>query len=556
MRPVALTVVLLALAIVLVAAVPSVREGLKDVAASTVGGASPPSRQALEKIALAHPNDATVWFGYAELTAGLDTWEAEAGWSCGPPAKTTAADAYAKAIEPDPRSAPIHFRAALYHLSRDGGRVKLEPSAGQPPGVTLTETEAKEFGTAQALLEECRGLDPSNAACDYLVAWALLTGRRQAEAFAVLRDALGKDNWSLYEGEAGQAALRVLDDARVAGPMRATYAWTTVGCSDGPAHSRLRDLARSLAELSKQFMYAGQHDQAIFCQTAIIHLGRLMRMHAHTMIEGLMGIAVTQIAAGPFLSEADRQRARTASAGDAASREQVVKLRTEGLTSYLRYHGRDRLADLYTQEVAAGETWRRDATRTTDRQMSAFVSGVAGGGVLNAGAAAMALIGMALIALVAGIASLAARSWRERKGLLQWHYSEWVLLLIVLVAPAQLAASVGTALAARGDGKAWSAVGLLLIVATLAGVIAWLVAVIAVALRKHARLSVTERPGKGRALLAGLRAFVPSTIAALILLSVAFLPLVHRNSERETRRQETIMTQGEVQYWGIGRAGR
>jgi len=42
----------------------------------------------------------------------------------------------------------------------------------------------------------------------------------------------------------------------------------------------------------------------------------------------------------------------------------------------------------------------------------------------------------------------------------------------------------------------------------------------------------------------------------LRLLPLGSLSLAHRNAEREMRREETIMVQGEVQYWGIGRAGR
>jgi heme/copper-type cytochrome/quinol oxidase subunit 2 len=150
------------------------------------------------------------------------------------------------------------------------------------------------------------------------------------------------------------------------------------------------------------------------------------------------------------------------------------------------------------------------------------------------------------------MASLIARSWREPKRPLAWGYGDWLVLLLVLLAPAQIAAWLVTGWASRAGEKAWNLSMPLVGIAALVGLAAWLAAIVVMALRRRSRLPAGREPGRGRAALAGLRALVLPTIAALLLLSAISLWPVHQRTQETTRQQEATMVQGEVEHWGIG----
>ena len=69
------------------------------------------------------------------------------------------------------------------------------------------------------------------------------------------------------------------------------------------------------------------------------------------------------------------------------------------------------------------------------------------------------------------------------------------------------------------------------------------------------RRPLDQRLGWVRAHLARLRRLLPPTIAALLLLVVLSLALVRLQWQPLIRQQREIVTQGEMQYWGLAEAG-
>ena len=91
-----------------------------------------------------------------------------------------------------------------------------------------------------------------------------------------------------------------------------------------------------------------------------------MRTQAYSIIEGLVGIAITRIAAGSETwahgSGADKRPPT-----DPAEGKRKLDERAGRFTAYLREHGRNDVASLYLKDLEAGERWREEAMTASQR---------------------------------------------------------------------------------------------------------------------------------------------------------------------------------------------
>jgi len=548
-------VVLVAMAVVLVVTVPTLRGLVASRLRQTAGLDSRgfPLASTYAAIVSAHPQDAEMWQAYAEaLWSQLETSEyAEAG-AQEPVREETIDKAYQKAVELDPNSAAARFSYAVFQLDRM--KLKTLPDEGvfegEPSGA-LTGPQIERLQAARGLLAQCARLAPENAAVDYLVAWSYLAQQRSDEAFAALEDARAKDGWSIYQAESARAMLGLVDKTKLETMHKPMTAMSLAYAKTHAPGWRLRSLGRTLRNLGDQLRENGDHEQAIACYEALAHVGHLMRVNAHNMVDGLTAVALSAIAVSSDAWAPTDEEERLKADKELRKSE----LRAPGFAAYLREHGREDLAAFVLSELEAAMRWREDSHAVVKRLVPELVWDISGGGVLNAaaaGAGGMPLLG---VAVLVGLLSLRARYWREPQAQAQWSYREWLVLLLVLLLPGQIAAAAFTrALWLRQEitSPVW---GSLLIAGVGLGVVAWLVAVLVMTLRRRRALAEAQRFGKARSFLRGLRALVCPTLAALILPSVLGAWLVEGRMNSAAARYRQIALQGEAQYWGIGSGG-
>ncbi len=555
MRTGRLTVILIVLTILLAAAVPQLREPL--IAAYRVAnfpGTRPlPSKLDYEAVALEHPQDLAIWLAFAQAIdsplaiisgAHVPNWGKGSSW--------TASKAYERAISLAPDSPAPYLRYALHLLARRAlGRLE-EWQAGRQKEPLHTVEGMRDLRRAAQLLKQARNREPGNAACDYLLAYSYLTLHEDDKALAALQAAIDKPRWNTANAEAATGMLRLMDATNVAGPLSPIVAMAYHAVDEIPSFSHLRSFARTLVGIGEKLRAQGEHPEAITYYEATIRLGHVMRAGAYSMMDGLVAIAITGIAAEPFLSEAERHQIEADRASDEEVWKRLQKVRTERLAAYLKRHGRSELAQFYQADVRRTDAWKDAVMASLGRSSPDLMSAFWGGAARYARAVWAATGAFAAVWVLVGFFSLFARYWREESLELSWTYPQWSLSLAVAVAgvftvglwpKAQMVSDqIGAQFAFHEEAAPISA-GI--------AIVLWLGLALVMTLRKRARLPAEQHVGKARAYLASLRMLLPPTFAALLLLSVVALWPAHQNMQRWADEQRTIIEQGEVQYWNI-----
>ncbi|MGE5532318.1 MAG: hypothetical protein ACM3VW_09405 [Bacteroidota bacterium] len=559
MKPWRVTGILLLLTCLTLVAVPPLRRVLLIVAGSQ--NALQARQSVYEAIALQTPDDPQIWLGYAGIAQHFEwlralsrEWkgtpvDVRASAYCWPPAKTTPRQAYLRAIELAPSSPAPRFRYALYLLSSSGDMNRPDEYPGLPqpePLPVRTAEESANLEAARDVLVTCRTLASDNAACDYLLAYVYFAQRMDAEARAAARTGAGKPNWSAYQREATLASWQVFDRLSTAALARAGIAVGT----DLSRMGHTRSVARMLSSLGNDYRARGQHSEAIACYEAIFRLGRLMRVNAYTLIDGLVAIAVTKIAAPTSLiPAADLKAARAITDADARVKRQD-ELRTNAFVTYLRQHGRPDLADFYQRDSAEATLWYQRCKIATKRDTAALYDTYFGPGIAVSFAVWVQTALFAVLTLIIGLAALTTRCWRRPIAGFQPTYHGWLALLLILVVPGVLFGLL-FALSRLPIQHYWEKAACVIPLASVLGLAAWLIGVGHISRRRRATLPADGRPGKAQGFFASLRSLVPPTLSALLLLSAIGLWSLAGAEGRFNTMSRSIAEQGEVRYWGV-----
>lgn len=552
MRPGRLTLVLLALTAVLLI-FPEVRRGVTNPASTCTSPAvlGGPLTAELQRVAQEHPGDSEIALGVAEAHSARLALASSFPEEIGQTSTAPVTDAYEKALELDPQSPVVHLRAALYHVTQAGKLNRRGEQGFEGPESPRSEIEAAHLKAAERLLRECRGLAPDNAACDYWLAWTLFAQGQDGDAFVVLEQALGRQSWTTYYAEAVSAVFRVCGEPGSSPAQDTPPAIALTAGTDFPVHSRARSLARLLIGLGEGFRDRGEHEQAILCFRACAHLGHAMRVNTTRIIEGLVGVAISEIASGPFVSESERAEVRSAAATSGQSRERLRELRLSRFDAYLRRHGHADFAAWYAADLEKARAWQADAKRVPELSMAHLVSGVAGTGALYAAALYAALLGVLAVACIVWLISLIVRYWREPRTPPVWGYVGWFLLLALCLVPGQAAAFLATR-SARASVEFSVSSTATLMAGTALGVLLWIIVAVVVTLARYQAQPGDTAPPRGRAALAGLRALVLPTLAALLFCFVLSAVPVRRGLQHFDQERQQMTMQNEVQCWGVG----
>ncbi len=609
MKTTKLTAILLAAAIILLLAVPQLRGTLDLLRYNPIGVHGTWLRKAeVEQVVNRHPQDPEMWLAFAECGASSDfpqrywspTYPWDQSWLPQP--------AYERAISLAPDSPAPYLRYAIYLLANSGelGRVE-EAGVERAEEPQRTATQIANLREAESLLQEARRLQPDNAACDHLLAYIYLVQHKDEQAFAVLRRAIGKPRWNIGSQAAATAVLRLLGAAGSASPLLETHAFGIASSSGIHTTTKLRSLSHNLDGLGEQFRKGAQHQKAILCCEAAVQLGYVMRKDAYSVIDGLVSIAITKIAAASFLSEEERERIMqevpvTADEGHhteeiqtslramhtfskeprgremqrylrEGSKREAVKsaqqrkkeegvrrqqdermrrmeeARVDNFAAYMHSHGRSGLGEFYRQEIEAANQWKKQARAAIDSQVSSsvFLYGWPGYSRLLWLQTGLPLA----LWLLVGLISVVVRYWREPRAGLAWHWWQGLPLIGILLVGIRLLAPwpelhVYSYFYAYPIYLPAAICGLSLIIA------AWLVVVLVVTLLKRARQAPAQRLGKARTYLATLRVLVPVTFAVLFLLSVISLWPARQSVQPWRDQTRAKIQQGEVRYLEIG----
>ena len=429
-----LTGILLGVGVIVLVAVPQLRDSLDILRYNLIGGQGTwLSKAKVERVAQQNPQDPQMWLGFAECGAssqppGAYTYRGmnpaypwDQSWS--PP------DAYQRAIALAPNSPVLYLRYALHFLADWGSLGRKEGwGAGIEEEPERTAAEMENLRQAERMLRRARRLDPANAACDYLLAYIHLARHQDKQAFAFLQEATSKPHWSLGRQAATKAVLRLLEATGSSSLLLETHAINIEFANGHPINAPLRSLALVLAGLGEQFRARGHHQQAILCYEAGVHLGHVMRRDAYTLIDGLVALAITPVAGGPFLSEEERQqiieetpitdeeahraqqlltfsqlvdslgkgdlrqankwlrqldRQETARSQEQRKEQerfhrqqqermkQMEQARVANFAAYMKEQGRPDLGELYQRETHAANQWKKQCRTTTDSDLSA-----------------------------------------------------------------------------------------------------------------------------------------------------------------------------------------
>ena len=606
MKAVKLTVILLATAVILLVAVPQLREVFADVYRTygLPGAQVLPTKAQYAKVAMEHREDLGIWLGFA---AAIDTplatiseahvpeWGQSTTW--------TAGTAYQHAIVISPRSPAPYLRYVLHLLANSGelGRKDVW-DADRKEEPRRTPAQRANLREAESLLQKARRLQPDNAACDYLLAYIYLAQHRDDQAFAALQAAVGKPYWNVANTEAATGLLRLMDGSDMPG-LLVTIVAMAYHVVASPFRAPLKRLAGTLVELGEQFRAQGRHQEAILYYEATLHLGHIMRTDAYSMIDGLVAIAITDITSGPFLSdEQERQiekntpitedeaklspEARLAvMMGYAGHRDsnqvnelrqrfslseeewenaerwwhqqqersnRIEQARVANFTAYLKRHGRADLAAFYEADVKAANEWREQVIPTVNRSMRQMAATFYDGPMRYSWVVWSQAAAFLALCVIVGLISLGTRYWRQPRAYLRWSYWQWLLLLGIGIVGGQMLATTTKFEMMEGPMSPTNMAYFIAIpTSTRIGIGAWLLAALAMTLVKRARQTREERLGKARTYLASLRTLLPPTLAAFMVLSVIGLWPLHENSQDWEREQRTMIEQGEVQYWSL-----
>ncbi len=448
MKATKLTAILLAAAIILLVAVPQLRGTLDLLLYSPIGGAYGTwlRKAQVERVIKQHPEDPELWLAFAECGASSARgpyWDPAGLWD----RSWSPQPAYERAISLAPDSPAPYLRYAIYLLADSGGLGRKEewPDAKEEE-LHRTPAQIANLRQAKGLLKKARQLQPDNAACDYLLAYIYFAQHKDDQAFAVLREAINKPHWNIGSQAAGIAVLRLLDATGSASPLLETHTSNIASSSGGHIRGKLRSISFTLTNMGEGFQYSVQHQKAILCYEAVVHLGHVMREDAYTAIDGLTALAITPLVSGPFLSQEEREQIikETQKQQQYFDRQQDERMRrmeearVANFAAYMRTHGRADLAGFYQKEVQAANQWLEECRVASDSEVPYTVS-LYGWPHYSRLLWLQAGILLVLWALV-GIVSVGTRYWREPCTRLAWRWWQGLLLIGILLVGIRLLA--------------------------------------------------------------------------------------------------------------------
>ncbi len=607
-----LTVTLFALAIILMVAVLPLRT---MVVWCGKGALEYPTKAELEKLVRDHPQDVEIWLGLAECARGGESVPE------GHPffdELLSPGQAYEQAISLQPASATPYVLYASYLLAHSGevGRDEEYDEESQAP-IQRTAAEIENLHHAERLLKQARGLAPQNAASDYLLASIYLAEHKDEQALSALQTAMKRPRLNIHGREAAKAVLRLLEGTDMPALMVPTATQTIHALGHRGLYSRLRSLARTVVALGDKLRAEGKHQEAIVHYEATLHLGHVMRADAYSLIEGLVGVAITGITSWPFLSQeqqqqieketpitedaAERDRASQAfgealfahvehpnrgemqkffreeakreakreaslSESEREQKERVIRQREQrskrmyeahaaNFTAYLRQHGRTDLAQAYQKDVQAVAQWRNRSDDLLERMIGQLLAAFHDGPMRHTWVVWIQAAVLIALWFLAGVVSVAARYWREALGRLEWSYGEWLLLLGIGLIAGQIFATMTKVQIVWGIISVTDPLYLVTpLISASIGIAVWLGVVLLLGLRKRARQAPDQRRTRARSYLASLRMLLPPTFAAFFLFSVIGLWPFHRSLQWLASERRIMIDQGEPQYWEIDSA--
>ncbi len=493
------TIILLALAAVLVIAMPTIqRAGARLL--------RPPPPQAtfaeLQVIAeRAHRPE--LWLAIAEVgwqraAVTQTVLAADATGSGHVPASEALLQAWQHAVETSTVQSAPAVRVTLFRLH---------------PMVNRIEAAGRGTDTAEEVPSECvdrlmriarwtRQVDPDNAAVWLMGAW-LHAAEGDIEAaldgLAGLPDAR---RLTTYRGEVALATAALAET--IDSPPDVSLHVPEIG--DRVWDALLWQTAQMLTEEARQLRREDDHEVAITLYEALLHMARLIRANAHDFSDGY----VAEIILGQVSPARD----------------------------YLIAQDREDLAQLHDAESAAITRLTQGAFEAGSRLRVPLLSRGAVAGAL----AGVTVVALVLIGVLLGMVLITMRLLEASAMPVPVTWQRWSGLLAVLFAPS----AIYLAFAA----PAWEtqhmdqAAGAFM---PLLGIVLWLAGAGIIARRHHE----TERTGWSRRWSGQLRSIYWPTLAAVVLLMVVGMHPTQRHVERVTAEYTEIAIMGELAYHGI-----
>ncbi len=545
-----MTVILLAVTIVLALAVPALRESLgersSEVFSPTHG--SPPSVSRLAEIVAEAPRDARLHYAYALALSA----EVQSSGRLGPPQEPVKGpavrDAFSEAIALAPDDPAPRLSLAVFEIDQAGiERLPDEKRTDADSYVRPTSEQLERVRRARELLDEVRALDPRNAVSDYLLAWTWLAEGRPDRARAAAARGAAKDRWTTYQTEGATGIVELLDRTSLADETTPMAAISLSVSQTYLLSPRLRSIARALRDRADDLRRQGDDTAAIGIYETLLHMGHLMRVDAHQLIDGLLAVALTAVTVSSD-DWAPPNEAQLLS-GD----EDLTKtdLRLPRFAAYLREHDRADLSAYAEAEIEAGRRWQAQTRDLPERMMNDLVEDISGGPMMNAMAVWLTTALMLCVAALIGLLSLFARYWREPRGRSGWSHVRWLGLLALLVLPGQAMAWIAMRRVVSRGVEAGSTVLSMVIGGVALGILLWALGVLALTLRERRGTPPEDRLGGPRSFLRGLRALTCPTLAALILLCMPATLAIEHNLDRMAAKHRQLAIEGEVQYYHL-----
>jgi len=551
MRSGRLTAILLAATIVMGASVPALRQAFTERLTQVWSpeAAGYPTLSRLTAVVAQAPEDPELRYACAvALFAELRSSGRTMGRETEPVSEEAVRDAFEQAARLAPTSAGPRLAWAIFEM--DAAELTRLPGEPLTEGESHREPTAQQLeaaATARELLHQCRDLDPGNAAVDYLIAWTWLAEGRTKEALAAAVRGIRTDRWTVYDRQRVEALLALLDRTTLQGEFVPMAAIALNASQSHALGERLRSMARALRDLADNARARGNHEAAIRSYEAVLWAGHLMRVDAHNLIDGLLGVVLSAIAVSSddwALADEEQRLAADPDIGKSS-------LRVHKFAAYLREHERGELAAFAEAEIEEAQRWKAQAREVVGRLTDELVRDVSGGPVLNAAAIWLTTAAALVLALLVGLLSLLARYWREPRAPSGWSYGQWLVLLALLVVPGQIGGLLTARQVVSADAAAGSLVSGTLGIAMLVGLVAWLVGILVFALKKRRAVPPEDRMSGPRSFLRAVRALVCPTLAALILLCMPATLTIEHNLERMAAKHRQLAIEGEVEHYGL-----
>jgi len=426
----------------------------------------------------------------------------------------------------------------------------------------LTASERDRWEVLWEGLHRARELDPDNAAVDYLLIYLALADHRDAEAADIMRHALAKKGWDLYQPQAMAAAYSV----NLTHHSPEVAAMVADVCNIGPYLDFLQ-LTRVLTGMALLAAQRGDHTEAVFLYQSAIDLAQHMVRDSRYTEGVLCGLVAWSSVVGPdprVSGEAAQKtvlsRGEDASAGhSSAEREgRFSHAKTcQGLVRYLRAHGADGLADeVLDFSRRADEASRGSGARASTDYDCAIHALVPMYRVRQSRIAAAGGLGTVV---VGGLVWLALALLGRPLAPVRWSFIGWAALVLVSLFAAirasfAFAPGVPTLnrplLNAVLDFRGWtlSPVGECFVAVGFPLVLAGVLAVVVIVRRRHPAAHAVGLTGSYIATAIGVLLPVAAVLCLTFLGTTAAAALA---SGRQTKDYEAIIARGDLPHYGL-----